>query len=252
MRNYIVRFCETEELPKFTEAPIEYNQDFSVYREQNGDYIRCYHDHKNNDRQYAVTRFEPEQKLVQVDYLPEGAQFFSEVSNSFFHIGWETLLLHEKRMILHAACVDTPHGGILFSGSSGVGKSTQADLWCRFMNARLLNGDRTVLHAEQKGWMAYGSPYAGSSRCYVNDSCPVKAVVMLKQTKQCTLRRLGMAEAFHKVYAQATVNSWNTEYVTTLCDLIIALVTDIPVYELSCTPDRDAVEILQKELMEGK
>ena len=104
-------------------------------------------------------------------------------------------------MILHASFVSTRYGGLLFSGVSGIGKSTQADLWQRYEGAELLNGDRTVLRRMDGVWTAFGSPYAGSSNCFVNESRPVRAIVLLSQGSACSLRRLSPAAAFRGLYA---------------------------------------------------
>ena len=70
--------------------------------------------------------------------------------------------------------------GLLFSGPSVIGKSTQAALWERH-GARLLNGDRTVLGPGPAGWTAWGSPYAGSSRCFCSEQRTIGAIVVLEQ-----------------------------------------------------------------------
>ena len=144
--------------------------------------------------------------------------------------------------------MDTPLGGLLFSGPSGIGKSTQAELWQQYGGASLINGDRPILSRDELGWHAWGSPYAGSSRHFVNGSCVLRAVVLLKQAKSCTLRRLPGAEAFRRVFAGTTVNSWDKSSVQKVCRMAEQLVSELPVYELSCTPDRAAVELLRAEL----
>lgn len=226
-------------------------RDFDVYKEMTGRYARFYRDGRKR-KYYAVSQFNPERRTVQIRYLTGAEDNFSETGNSFYHIEWENLLLREKKMILHASCIIYPGmGGILFSGPSGVGKSTQADLWCRYQGARLINGDRTILSRDLGGWTAYGSPYAGSSRCYVNESCKVKALVILKQAPVCRIRRMKELEAFRAVYAELTVNNWDSRFVDRICDLASRLILDVPVYELACTPDEYATEVLNSELQKG-
>lgn len=54
-------------------------------------------------------------------------------------------------LVLHSAYIVTRGGeGILFSGPSGIGKSTQAALWERFAGARTVNGDRALVPARRK------------------------------------------------------------------------------------------------------
>lgn len=240
-----VSITETAELPELSGRPAFSNLSFSVFAGEGG-WIRRFHDHREGDRPYAVCRMEGGGAVV--EYLSGDRQFFAESHNCFSHIGLEELLIRHDRLILHAAYVDTPMGAVLFSGPSGIGKSTQADLWVRYAGAELINGDRTILSRETDSWIAHGSPYAGSSRCFVDRSRPVRAVVMLEQGESCRLRRLGTGEAFRKLYAGTTVNSWDSRAVERTSALLADLAAGTEVLHLTCTPDRSAVELLEKHL----
>jgi hypothetical protein len=74
----------------------------------------------------------------------------------------------------------------------------------------------------------------------------VTAIVILRQARENTLRRLRGAEAYRSVWSGVTVNSWNRAFTEKACDLVLALVEQVPVYELACTPDLRAVEILEQ------
>ena len=154
----------------------------------------------------------------------------------------------ENCMILHACGIDTSYGGILFSGKSGIGKSTQGDLWCKYENALPVNGDRPIIKKEGTVWYAYGSPYAGSSGYHRNIRTPIRAIVMLRQAGRCSIRRLSSGEAFRCIYAGLTLSPWNPDCVRNSCDLAMALISENPVYEMGCTPDRKAVELLKQTL----
>lgn len=248
---YKVVLEETEELSKLPEQLVHKSRSYEVFQECEGAYVRRFFEGSKNEETFSIAKYDWDKHTITVEYLSKGRENLSSMSVCFFQIAWETLLIHENRMILHAACIDTPYGGILFSGPSGIGKSTQAELWCQYGEAKLLNGDRPILHKENDEWYAYGSPYAGSSKCHINERCGVRAIVMLQQADKCQLRRLGLTEAFQKVFQGLTINSWDKFFVDTACDLTIQLVKDIPVYELSCTPSQEAVKILQQELAKG-
>lgn len=185
---------------------------------------------------------------VQVDYLPTHRHCVSELRNCFFHIGLESILLQHDRLCLHASFVETRFGAILFSGVSGIGKSTQAELWCRYRNARQINGDRPILSQEGDGWFAWGSPYAGSSNCYVNECHPIRAICLLEQAEECALQRLTPAQAFRGIWAGLTVHSFESDFVQKASNLAIDLVTKVPVYRFACTPNEEAVAFLEQEL----
>lgn len=247
MADYIVECSEVEYIPEYIGTQVMKEREFCVY-EDSGRQKRLYHNRRDNDKPYALTEFDLEHKRIQVSYLPEGRKCFAESGNSFFHIGWEKILACEQRILFHAACIDTEVGGIVFSGPSGIGKSTQADLWCNLEKAKLINGDRVIIRKKDFEWLAYGSPYAGSSGCYVNESCPLRAIVILKKASECRIRRLKGIEAFRKVYEGLTINSWDKEFVTRACDIAMEMISEIPVYELECLPDKSAVDILKNEL----
>lgn len=243
---YTGRFRQVRVLPDHDEAVIHTG---NCYRAHPGG-VKTFFDAPRDLTPYAVARTDYDAGIVEIDYLEKGAHCVSQMDNSFFHLGFEGLLIRQDRICFHASCIRTDHGGILFSGPSGIGKSTQADLWCRYRDATLLNGDRPILQREHDGFRAWGSPYAGSSACYVNESVPVAALVFLAQGPENRLRRLKPGEAFRRIYAGLTMYSWDREFVDRACELAIALAESTPCYELSCLPDVTAVECLQRKLKE--
>lgn len=244
----LVEYREVPDLSPPWGEPLYRSQSYALYPDDNGGFARWYFDGMDGFVYFLRVTEDRAAGRVLAEYLPGKRELVSAMGNCFSFSGWESILLRQGRMILHAACVDTPLGGLLFSGPSGVGKSTQAGLWQQYAGARLINGDRPVLHKAQNGWRAWGSPYAGSSHCFVNESCPVRAVVLLRQASRCSLQRLNGAGAFRGVFAGTTVNQWDKECVLLDCRLTEQLVADVPVYLLCCTPDKAAVELLWAEL----
>lgn len=240
-------FVCVAELPAMPARQLSKNIGCRVFEKENGRTIRFFFESPDAPAPYGAA-WEEADGTIRVEYLPEGARFVTDFSNSFAHLGIEGLLIRHKRLCFHAACVETDLGGILFSGPSGIGKSTQAELWCRYRNARQINGDRPALSSDEGGWIAWGSPYAGSSRVYVNDSCPVTAVVMLRQARSCSLRRLRAGEAFRAVWSGLAVHSWDRVFVERASGLAMDLAGEVPVYEFGCTPDETAVAFLEQEL----
>lgn len=228
------------------------NQAFYVYVDENGNSIRYFHNDREDGSAYMTSQMDQERKCVLIECIPENLSRFGTSSKDFFGIGLERLLLGKDALVLHASCVDTPYGGILFSGPSGIGKSTQADLWCKCGQGRLLNGDRPILRKMEDRWRAYGSPYAGSSKCHVNECCGIRAIVLLKRASVCEIRRLSGAEMFRRVFAGMTVNNWDYEYVMKASELTMQLIREVPVYELACTKEQEAVQILQEQLEGGE
>ena len=246
----ICRIAQTDHLPELSDNVIHEDLCYRVHPDNRGGYLRSFFDAPRDLTAYAVSSWDRDARVIQVHYLSKGSHCFSELDSTLFHLGLEQLLLQQERLCLHAACVRTDVGGILFSGPSGIGKSTQAELWCRNRSAVQINGDRPILSRSGSNWLAWGSPYAGSSRCHVNESCSVRAIVILRQAKQCSVRRLPLPQAFRAVWSGVTVQSWDTSQVERASTLVMELIASVPVLELSCTPDLCAVECLEQALKE--
>lgn len=246
--DFSAEFTQMAALPELRYKPLYNGPTFDVVQSGNGCFYRRFYDEKRDSLLYAVSHLAPDTGKVQVQYRIGSENHLNHLSGALFHIGLEKLLLAKERLILHASCVETGFGGILFSGPSGIGKSTQGDLWCQTENAVLLNGDRPILGKDGGKWMAYGSPYAGSSHCHINRSTPVRALVMLRQAPDCSIRVLPAAQAFRRIMEQVTTNIWDASFVSAACALVAQFMEDIPVYELSATPDARAVQLLKETL----
>ena len=156
----------------------------------------------------------------------------------------EARLAEHRRMLLHAASVVLDGKAYLFFGPSGVGKSTHAAQWVETLGAVPLTGDRTVLEWTAQGsFVAHGSPFCGSSGLCLREKAPVGAVCLLNQAPENRMERLSSSRAFRELYAQTTINSWDSVQTGLLCDQIMALIGTFPVYRLDCRLGPEGAEL---------
>lgn len=247
LKGYKVCFFKRNDIPGETGIYLSQSNEYKVYYNENG-FVRYFFAHDKDKQVYARTIWNWKKHMISVDYLEQEKRFLNQSGNAFFHIGLEQIMLRENRLIFHAACVETVYGGVLFTGPAGAGKSTQADLWIKHRDGFLINGDRPILSVDENGWKAWGSPYAGSSRCHVNKCCDVKAIVRVVQNSDNKIIRLKGSRAFSTVFSGVTVNDWSREDVCVASELVIQLINTIPVYEMYCTKTEEAVEILENVL----
>lgn len=161
----------------------------------------------------------------------------------------EKQLIQFDRLVFHTCFIEYKGEAILFTGHSGAGKSTQGDLWNRYRNASILNGDRCVLGFNNNETpMAYGFPFSGTSGICHNQKYPIKAIVFIKQALKNSISRIGKKDAVQRIWQQITANQWNMEFIDKVLINIERLVDAVAIYELSCTPDEDAVICLEQEL----
>lgn len=160
----------------------------------------------------------------------------------------ERHMMVRDHLVLHCAYMQRGDHAILFSAPSGTGKTTQATLWEKHRGTRVVNGDKSLLCKRDGGWTANGWPVCGSSQVCHNESLPIRAIVMLSQGKENTIEKLSPFQAFSRIYSQITINFWNKQAQQRAMDLIEDLVTNVPVYHLSCTISEEAVETLERAL----
>ena len=246
MNGWEIFYRTVKILPKAHGTTLYVSEDYKVFGEENG--IVFHYIDRDTHAEYAISRIDYLGRFVEIQYLPDSRKYFGQTNNCLFHSQWERIMIEEGRTLFHASCIATQYGGILFSGCSGVGKSTQSELWIQKEGAKLINGDRPILSKEDGRWYAYGSPYAGSSKCHINECVPVRCIVMLSQGKRNVLRRLSLGDAFRNVYKNLTVNTWDKVFVSKVLEFISDLIEEIPVYEYSCLPEFSAVEELKNEL----
>lgn len=162
-------------------------------------------------------------------------------------IGLPQLLLPFRTLIFHASYIGWQGEGLLFTAPSGVGKSTQAELWRVHRGAEVLNGDKAGVRLEGEP-MVYGVPFSGTSGICRNVSLPLRGIVVLSQAAENTIRRLLPSEAVVALCQNVFVDSAVQEEWQMAVQLLLDLVSAVPVYALACTPDESAVETLEAAL----
>ena len=195
---------------------------------------------------YAMTQHSPSE--IRCFYLRDEAHRLRYSFNLCDLLSLERILHLHEALLLHCAFIRMNGEALLFSGASGVGKSTQADLWQVHTSADLCNGDRAAVRLQNGQWYAHGLPYAGSSHVFRNVQAPCRAIVMLGQAKENRLRRLRPQEAFSALYPELTLHHWERDTVDRATSLLTDLISQIPVYRLDCLPEESAVQLLYKEV----
>ena len=169
----------------------------------------------------------------------------------FFSIcAFHRQLLIRNACVLHASYVDIGGRAILFTGPSGVGKSTQAELWVRHAGAQVVNGDRAVLRAVDGKWHAFGYPSCGTSGICINRTLPLSAIVVLAQGPENQVRRLPAGASIRALVSATEFYPWSQREFDLALRTATEIAAHIPVLGLVCRPDAEAVAVL-KQYLEG-
>lgn len=163
-------------------------------------------------------------------------------------LGVEHLVAGSGGFVFHCAYIAWNGAAVLFTAPSGTGKSTQAELWRKYQDAEIINGDRAVVRVKDGLLVADGIPFSGSSSYCGNCTLPVAAIIYLSQASETSIRKLRGAKAFSKLWEGISVNTWNKNDMEHVLNVVQKAAVEIPVYHLACTPDKTAVIALEEVL----
>ena len=171
--------------------------------------------------------------------------------NALEESGIFRMLAEHGGVVLHSSYVLTKQGeALLFSAPSGTGKSTQAELWRKFAGAKVINGDRALIKA-QNGVTANGIFFSGTSGISENVTAPLRAIVLLRQSFANELKKVSGKEAFMRLLPQCSYYPKEEENLKLVTGILAEIISAVPIYDFGCVPEKSAVTALN-EVLYGK
>lgn len=159
----------------------------------------------------------------------------------------------QRHMIqIHSSMIEYSGNGLLFLGPSGIGKTTMAELWNKYRGALIINGDMNFVQETDECFLGWGTPWHGSSPYCENTSVPVKALIVLKQAPENSIRELKDFEKVQLVSNNIIYPTWLENGMELCLETLNHLLSAVPVYELSCRPDEEAVRLTEEAVFGGR
>lgn len=154
------------------------------------------------------------------------------------------LLSRRKGIILHACGIRDGGRGYLFLGNSGDGKSTMAKVW--FENrTTILNDDRIVIREKGGAFWMYGTPWHGDFKEWSSQGIAIEKMFFLNRGNGNAAVPKGGAEAVSMVLARSFPPLWDEAGMAFTMDFCHRLVSKVPCYELSFSPDRNIIDFVR-------
>ncbi len=150
---------------------------------------------------------------------------------------------HYSALLMHASCVDIGGVGVLFTGFSGVGKTTQAKLWRDYLGADIINGDKAFIREIDGSFYGCGLPWKGSSEYCLNKKTKLKAIIVLRQAAENRITRLDTSAAMECFMPHVFMPHWDGKCLDRAFDTFEKILEKLPVFLLECRPDEDAVKL---------
>lgn len=181
---------------------------------------------------YRAGRYSPHITAEGVAYMESAFQFYTE-------------LVRFDGLYLHASAVALEGRAFLFSGPSGVGKSTHTRLWQQSFGAaaRIFNDDKPALRRIGGIWYAYGTPWCGKDGINLNLKVPLAGICFLKQGEENKIRRLDAQEAIIRILSQTRRRFDDPQLLDLMVENLGKLVREIAVFELVNVPEEAAARL---------
>ncbi len=172
-----------------------------------------------------------------------------EIEMGSLQIAIIDLLRPFGNLLIHSAVVTVDGEAYAFTGHSGIGKSTQCQLWLKHFGSRsyILNGDKSFYQRNQEGWTVYGTPWKGKERIGINGNAPLKGIIYLSQEPVNKIEKLSKQEEINRLIKQTYMPRYEKEMDQHLLQ-IEQFVNEVTAYSLQCTISDEAVTLAYKAI----
>ena len=147
--------------------------------------------------------------------------------------------------IIHSASLLYNDKAWLFSGPSGMGKSTHTNLWKNLYQSSLLNGDLNMITLENNVLTVHGIPWCGTSQIHTTKSYPLGGIILLKQDATDFIESLTDAQKQTSVAQRFISPTWTQEMFLKNLNFAEMLCKQVPICRLHCTKNPHAAEVMK-------
>lgn len=187
------------------------------------------------------------EKSIAVEEVPEMYYELTAVLRVICH----TIVEKYNGFFLHCSCLEYEGEAVIFTAKSGTGKSTHARLWRKFLGDKItmINDDKPIVRLIDNRFYIYGTPWNGKHSLSNNIKAPIKAIYYLHQAKENKVERCDNLSAISKLLSQ-TVLPNSKKSMTSLLNMLEALLNATPMFDLYCDISENAVDAVLSSLKE--
>ena len=152
-------------------------------------------------------------------------------------------------MLIHSSAILVNGGAYLFSGVSGLGKSTHTRLWTKAFGNEVeyINDDKPVIRIYDNKCIAFGTPFDGGSGIANNIFAPLKAVIFLERSQNNEIRKADKREVAGRLY-QNTIHSLDKSTAEHMLKNFDKLISMTDFYILNCNTDISSAYVAREGL----
>lgn len=199
----------------------------------------------------AVALDDEDTAIMERSFEPEDIGSFSEF-NTLAYLTSSALIRH-ARFLFHGAAMLWRGRAWIFTGDSGVGKTTQLLLWKELFGDEMavINGDKPACEVRGDEIIVHPSPWTGKEHYCGTGSGVLGGIIYLEQGKENRIGRMSVRDALVPVFRQFKLFIKTEEEARKVARLEEKLLANIPVWHLLNLGDKDSVFLTRKVLLKN-
>ena len=147
---------------------------------------------------------------------------------------------------LHSASLLYKDKAWLFSGHSGMGKSTHTNLWKEIYDISLINGDLNLLAFENGQPVVHGIPWCGTSGICTTKTVPLGGIILLNQAPTDRIEELSEDKKQLLISQRLISPTWTLELFERNMEIVENIISEILVCKLHCTKEPSAAQVMKE------
>jgi len=185
------------------------------------------------------------EKTISVDIHPRSSAPI--IIDPLFHPLGSLLMIYlshfSSGFMIHAAGINDNDNGYLFTGVSGIGKSTMSGLW-KNQGAKVINDDRLWVQKIDNEWKMFNTPMIN----YIQEPlmANLSKIFLLSQSPDNFINEIPKTQGALQVMANCIQHLFDKEITTTHLDSIFDMTNHTLIYELGFKPTSEIVSLIRK------
>jgi hypothetical protein len=156
------------------------------------------------------------------------------------------LLARGRGVEIHSCGVNYKGQGMIFTGTSGTGKSTLGRLWQQEKDSLVLSDERIIVRSIDDRFFMYGTPWHSAAAASSPENVPLERIFFIKHSPNNYASRLKAADAASRLFVRCFPTFWDESCLNFTLGFIGQLAEKVPCYELGFLPDKSALDYVNE------
>ncbi len=221
------------------EAENEFQKFYSIYQ-NNDDLLFAMYNQQNINQLQQIAVLNSDLSAWKLYCKPEADGFYYPLKYPFGPIMMHYLTQKTGSAMMHASCVYDGKVGRIFTGFSGNGKSTMADIWNK-NGCTVINDDRIIIRQIDGQIFAFNTPMFYPDK---PKKAPVKFVYLISHSPENKIKKLSGAAALSRSMAFFIQNNFDKKQINNQFNFFNSALEHLQVFELGFVPDEKVINFV--------